>query len=115
MTPFGIDMTILEPGPTRTNFAGSADFADAMEAYKATPAGEVRQALADGAFSISRDPERYAPAIIAAAEADPPARRLILGSVAYGNIERSLSERLEAVRTQKAVAASVDSTEPASA
>jgi NAD(P)-dependent dehydrogenase (short-subunit alcohol dehydrogenase family) len=115
VAPFGIDMTIVEPGPTRTSFATNADFADAMEEYKATPAGKVRQALADGAFSISGDPERYAPAIIATAEAERPARRLILGSGAYDNIERSLSERLDAIHAQKAVAASVDSPESASA
>lgn len=115
VAPFGIGMTIVEPGPTRTSFATNADFADAMEEYKATPVGEVRQALADGAFSISGDPQRYAPAIVASAEAEQAVRRLILGSVAYGNIERSVSERLDAIRAQKTVAASVDNAAPTSA
>jgi NAD(P)-dependent dehydrogenase (short-subunit alcohol dehydrogenase family) len=114
VAPFGIDMIIVEPGPTRTSFATNAEFAPAMEEYKVTPAGAVRQALADGAFSISGDPERYAPAIIAAAEAERPPRRLILGSGAYDNIERSLTERLDSIRAQKAVAASVDGPKPAS-
>ena len=115
VAPFGIDAVIVEPGPTRTRFAANAVMADAMEAYDSTPAWQVRHALAGGGFSISGDAGRCADAIIAAADAGQPPRRLVLGSVAYGRIEQALADRLHAVRSQKAAALAVDPPEAASA
>ncbi len=112
VAPFGIEMVIVEPGPTRTRFSVNAVRADAMEDYAATPVEQIRQALATGSFSSYSDAGRCADAIIATADAALPARRLILGSVAYNNIVRALTERLDAIRGQEAVAASVDGLGP---
>jgi NAD(P)-dependent dehydrogenase (short-subunit alcohol dehydrogenase family) len=105
---FGIDMIIVEPGPTRTRFGANVERADAMEAYASTPAGEVRNAIESGSFPLTGDAARCADAMIEAADADHPPRRLVLGSVAYNNIERTLADRLDAVRSQKAVAFGAD-------
>ena len=105
---FGIDVTIVEPGPTRTSFSANAIRAEPMSDYEATPVGDVRRALASGSFAISGDADRCADAIIACVDDPNPPRRLILGSTAYTNVERSLSERLAAVRAQQTTAASVD-------
>lgn len=113
VAPFAIEVTIVEPGPTRTSFSNNAVRADALPAYDATPLGEVRRALASGSFSINSDAGRCADAIIACANASNPPRRLILGSTAYTNIERSLAERLDAVRSQKEAAAKVDASDTA--
>jgi hypothetical protein len=43
-----------------------------------------------------------------AADADRPPRRLVLGSVAYNNIERTLADRLDAIRGQKALVFGAD-------
>jgi NAD(P)-dependent dehydrogenase (short-subunit alcohol dehydrogenase family) len=39
VAPFGIGVTIVEPGATPTGFGGALDTAPAMDAYDATPAG----------------------------------------------------------------------------
>lgn len=44
---FGIEMLIVEPGPTPTDFAASADLAPANPVYDDTPVGQVRRALVD--------------------------------------------------------------------
>lgn len=113
VAPFGIDAVIVEPGPTRTRFSANAVRAEPMEAYAATPVGQVRQALADGSFGVYGDAGRCADAIIAAADAEHPPRRLILGSATHERIERTLAERLDAVRGQKAAAAGADALKPA--
>ena len=73
-----------------------------------TPVEQVRRALADGSFGSYADAGRCADAIIASADAEQPPRRLILGSATLDRIERTLAERLDAVRRQRSVAASVD-------
>ena len=45
VAPFGIQMTLIEPGPTATGFGGALDQADALPAYTDTPSGAIRSAL----------------------------------------------------------------------
>lgn len=84
------------------------DMAEAMDEYATTPAEAVRNAIMTERFSITGDAERCADAIIAAADAEQPSQRLVLGSVAYDNIERTLAERLTALRSQKSIATAAD-------
>lgn len=106
--PFGIEFTIVQPGPTGTGFAAALDRAPETEIYDATPAGEVRRAIADGSFELTGDTDRTVDAMIAAADAQVAPRRLALGSTAYINIERGLSGRLDELRAQRDVAYSAD-------
>ena len=108
VAPFRIAMTIVEPGPTRTRCAANAGRGEATPAYAETPVAQLRQALADGSFAITGDAGRCADAIIATAESEQPPRRLVLGRATHDRIERALMERLDAVRRQKSIAASVD-------
>ncbi|WP_416357635.1 SDR family oxidoreductase [Aureimonas phyllosphaerae] len=108
VAPFGIDFLIVEPGPTATNFGAGLDAAAAMPEYDATPSGAFRRALSDGSFAIKGDARRTAEAMIAAADADRAPLRLALGSTAFRSIEKALSQRLEAIRAQEAVAFSAD-------
>ncbi len=108
VAPFGIDFIIVEPGPTGTSFGASLDHAVPLAAYDATPAGEVRRAVAENSFSIKGDTDRTVDAMIAAADSRRPALRLALGSTAYRSISKALARRLDAVDAQREVAFSAD-------
>jgi NAD(P)-dependent dehydrogenase (short-subunit alcohol dehydrogenase family) len=108
VAPFGISITIIEPGPTETGFGAALDCAPETEIYDATPAGAVRRAIADGSFVLTGDADRTVDAMIAAGDADHPPLRVALGSAAYMNIEKALTGRLEELRTQREVAYSAD-------
>ncbi len=108
VAPFGIEFTIVEPGPTRTEFGGALVSPPPMAAYDNTPAGEVRRAVTSGAFAIKGDAGKTAQAMIEAASASPAPRRLTLGSQAYANVHAALTGRLAALETQQATALSTD-------
>ncbi len=108
--PFGIEFLIVEPGPTGTNFGAGLDVAEALDAYAATPAGQVRDAVLGGRFPINGDAGRTVDAMIAAADADRPPFRLVLGGTAYANVERALDERLSSLRAQRETAFGADRT-----
>lgn len=99
---FGIDFVLVEPGPTDTKFGMNLDAADAMPVYDATPSGDVRRMFVTGTFGVLEDARSAVDHMIAAAESDHPPLRLVLGDMAYQDIERALAERLAAVRSQKA-------------
>lgn len=104
--PFGIDFVLAEPGPTATKFAANLDHAQAMPEYDATPSGAMRRAYANGGSMAKRDEAGpIVERIIAAADAEHPPLRLVLGDVSYQHIEKALASRLDAVRAQKPVAA----------
>jgi NAD(P)-dependent dehydrogenase (short-subunit alcohol dehydrogenase family) len=105
---FGIDFLLVEPGPTATQFGASLDIADALPAYRDTPAGRLRATLLAGEFAIKGDAQKCVAAMIAAADAASPPLRLPLGSTAYENINAALETRLEALQEMKAVAYSAD-------
>lgn len=106
--PFGIDCMIVEPGPTGTNFGANLDLAEPLAAYESSPAGDVRRLVTSGSFDIKGDADRTVDAMIEAADSERPPLRLALGSTAYENIERALTERLAAVRQQRDTAFGAD-------
>ncbi|MFP3979045.1 SDR family oxidoreductase [Marinobacter sp. KMM 10035] len=108
VAPFGIDFLIVEPGPTGTNFVEGLDRAQIMACYEDTPAGEVRRALASGAFAIKGDAHKTVDAMIAVTDATRPPLRLALGSTAYTSISQALTHRLDLLEQQKDVALSAD-------
>lgn len=108
VAPFGIDFIIAEPGPTVTNFGAGLVHGKPMDVYEATPAGDVRRAVASGSFDIKGDAARTVAAMIAAADLERPALRLALGSIAYRSISTALAERLAAIEAQRDVAFSAD-------
>jgi NAD(P)-dependent dehydrogenase (short-subunit alcohol dehydrogenase family) len=108
VAPFGIDVTIVEPGGARTEFRfDSLQLATPMPEYDGTPAAVVR-----GAKDRSRpplgDPGKMAAAIIAGAEQVPAPRRLVLGSDAYRFVQAALAQRLAEVEAQAATAGATD-------
>jgi NAD(P)-dependent dehydrogenase (short-subunit alcohol dehydrogenase family) len=109
VAPFGIGITIVEPGGARTEFRyGSAQVAPPIAAYDATPAHGFR-AMLDPAHALAPgDPAKMAAAIIDSAGLDPAPLRLLLGSDAYERTHQVLATRLAALEAQKDLAAATD-------
>ncbi|MGB4780237.1 SDR family oxidoreductase [Microbacterium sp.] len=109
IAPFGIEVTIVEPGGARTSFAhGSLRLAEPMSAYDDTPAAALR-ILRDGNIPISGSPARIAAGIIASLEQHPAPLRLVFGADAYQGIVTQLRDRLHQIEPQQKSAAAADS------
>ena len=108
VAPFGIAFVIVEPGPTATSFGANIDRAEATAVYDPTPSGDIRRAIASGAFVLTGDATKSVDAMVAAGDAERPPLRLTLTSTAYANISKALAARMAALEAQKAVAFSAD-------
>ena len=108
VAPFGIEFTLVEPGPTRTGFGTALDSPPPMAVYENTPAGKVRRAVATRAFALKGDAGRMARAMIDVAGISPAPRRLTLGSQAYASVHAALTARLAALEAQRETALSAD-------
>lgn len=108
VAPFGIEFTLVEPGPTHTNFGAALVSPPPMAVYEHTPAGDVRRAVASGAFATTGDPVKMAKAMLDVAAASPAPKRLLLGSGAYERVHAALTDRLAALERQQAVALSTE-------
>ena len=84
LQPLGIRVTVVEPGPFRTDFLGRSGVAAErrIEAYDQT-AGKSRQYFTDNDGKQKGDPARAAKAMIAAVEADRAPKHLLLGQSAF--------------------------------
>jgi NAD(P)-dependent dehydrogenase (short-subunit alcohol dehydrogenase family) len=73
VAPFGIEVTLVEPGASRTNFASSsADAGRILDVYDPTPVGDFRRLVASAGLAMFHgDPRKVASAIIASAEQSP--------------------------------------------
>jgi NAD(P)-dependent dehydrogenase (short-subunit alcohol dehydrogenase family) len=107
IAPFGVGLTIVEPGATPTGFGSALDTAPAMDEYRDTPAGEVRRAIASGAFTIPNDAGRIVDAMISLVDSGTAPLRLPLGSDTYQDVRASLVARLAEHDAQREVAYSV--------
>jgi NAD(P)-dependent dehydrogenase (short-subunit alcohol dehydrogenase family) len=109
VAPFGIGVTIVEPGGARTNFRyGSSVLAGRIAAYDGTPAAGIRRILTERTTQGVGDPARMATAMIESVEQGPAPLRLVLGSDAAQAMEAALSARLADVRAQHDSAATTD-------
>lgn len=104
IAPFGIGLTIVEPGALRNSFVGNMARATPLAAYEHTPAGEIRRLIAANAFPIPGDPVKTAQAIIDSVAVHPAPLRLALGADAYQAIRAALVARLAALDAQQALA-----------
>ncbi len=105
----GIKVTIVEPGPHRTEFASaeSAEVAAEIDDY-AESVGEAREAFAGMDGTQPGDPDRAAAAIIEAVEADDPPLRLPLGQMALESIRAKLELQLSELERWSALGASTE-------
>ena len=111
IAPFGIEVTLVEPGVARTAFGGSGiDWGAALPAYAEAPPGILRRMVAGDLPPLPApgDPAKIAAAIIASADQSPAPRRLLLGSDAYALTTKALQARLDAIEAARDVAFSTD-------
>ncbi len=108
VAPFNIAFTIVEPGPARTGFGRGMVRPEPMAVYNNTPAGEMRRALAAGAFPVRGDAAKMVQAMIDSVDCSPAPKRLVLGSSAFTSIRAALVERLAALEAQKSIAFATD-------
>lgn len=89
--PLGIKVTLIEPGPFRTDWAGrSANESPREIAAYAETAGANRHRLRRDSGLQPGDPARAAAAIIKAVESPQPPLRLLLGKLALTGAEDKL-------------------------
>jgi NAD(P)-dependent dehydrogenase (short-subunit alcohol dehydrogenase family) len=109
VAPFGIGMTIVEPGGARTEFRyGSAQVATLMSEYNDTSAHSFLRILDPKNGLAPGDPARMAMRIVESVDMDPAPVRLVLGSQALDSTLATLHKRIESFEAQRELAASTD-------
>jgi NAD(P)-dependent dehydrogenase (short-subunit alcohol dehydrogenase family) len=109
VAPFGIGVTIVEPGGARTEFRyGSAQIATPLPAYEGTPAHAFQRMLDPENGLAPGDPARMATRIIESVDVEPAPLRLVLGSLALETTLATLRERINGFEGQRELAASTD-------
>jgi NAD(P)-dependent dehydrogenase (short-subunit alcohol dehydrogenase family) len=93
LAPLGVHVTIVEPGPFRTDFLGRSgvEAAERIADYDAT-AGKTRQYFHDQAGKQKGDPLRAIRAIIQAVESPQPPLHLVLGALALQRMRGKLDQ-----------------------
>jgi NAD(P)-dependent dehydrogenase (short-subunit alcohol dehydrogenase family) len=92
MKPLGVHVTVVEPGPFRTDFLGRSGKLAAKELpeYKDT-AGKARKYLETQSGKQPGDPQKAVEAIIAVADSPNPPLHLILGKIALTRFRDKLA------------------------
>lgn len=108
VAPFGVKVTIVEPGGFRTDFAGSSTaLREGHPEYDLTVGKTVRfQREFNG--KQPGDPARAAAALLRLACEENPPLRIVLGSDAYHSAERNDLAKMELAREWKALSLSTD-------
>jgi NAD(P)-dependent dehydrogenase (short-subunit alcohol dehydrogenase family) len=104
MKPLGVHVTVVEPGPFRTDFLGRSGKLAAKELpeYKDT-AGKAREYLKTQAGKQPGDPQKAVEAIITVTESPNPPLHLILGKIALTRFRDKLSQWEKEMATWESV------------
>ena len=106
--PFGIKVTIVEPGPFRTEFAGSSiKLADPIPEYAET-AGKIRTYFEKTNGKQIGDPKKAAEILISLVEREEPPLRLLLGNWAVERYRQKLEMELKHVNVWEELSRSAD-------
>lgn len=108
VAPLGIKLTIVEPGPFRTNFAGiSFKQANKTIADYNPTAGAFRERMKQLNGKQEGDPIKASQAIIDITKLDAPPLRLPLGKIAIVSLTAKLDSVQKDISTYKDIAESV--------
>ena len=111
--PLGIRVTLIEPGPFRTDFQGRSikSVAEPIDAYAAT-AGARRAQLRANSGKQAGDPIRAADTIIKVVESPDPPLHLILGTIGLERVREKLSGLLRNIDDWEEVTRATDFPSP---
>jgi NAD(P)-dependent dehydrogenase (short-subunit alcohol dehydrogenase family) len=108
VAPFGVKVTIVEPGGFRTDFAGSSTaLREGRPEYDLT-VGKTLRFQREFNGKQPGDPARAAAALLRLASEENPPLRIVLGSDAYHSAERNDLAKMELAREWKALSLSTD-------
>lgn len=115
LKPFGIKMTIIQPGAFRTDWAGDDSMirADRHEAYEFLSAGRERFRSIGG--TQAGDPVRASKALVELCDMPEPPLRVVFGRDATANAIGITERRLEGWKTWQAFGEATDFPQPAMA
>jgi len=102
--PLGISVTIVEPGPVRTDFAAGARTHPPQAEDYAETVGAAFEWFEEIAGQQPNDPALVASAIIDAVSAERPPLRLVLGEEALGAVREKLDRQARELATWERVA-----------
>lgn len=108
MEPFGVHVTIVEPGGFRTDFAGASTKIEDGDPDYAETVGAI--AASQRAYNGHQpgDPAKAAKAILALAALPAPPLRLVLGSDAFGRAELTDRARMDELQQWRSLSCSTD-------
>lgn len=109
LAPLGIHVTIVEPGPFRTDFLGRSGVvaAQQIEDYEAT-AGNMRRYFTEQDGKQKGDPIRAVHAMMQVVESPNPPLRLILGSIALQRLHTKLDTLQKEIAEWRSVTEGAD-------
>jgi NAD(P)-dependent dehydrogenase (short-subunit alcohol dehydrogenase family) len=107
--PLGIRVTVVEPGPFRTDWAGRSlkQVQNPIEAYAGT-AGARRAQISGYSGRQPGDPARAAAAIIRIVESESPPQNLVLGKDGLKRVREKLDRFCAGMKQREAVSAGAD-------
>lgn len=109
VAPLGLNVTCVEPGPFRTDWAGRSlrQTPVRIDAYQAT-VGQRMESTRSVSGRQAGDPERAAAAIISLAEEAEPPRHMVLGAWGIDQVTERLRRRLKEIEARREAAIATD-------
>ena len=109
VAPLGVKVTILEPGPFRTDFLGrSAVLATRQMREYDESVGKTREYYADQPGKQRGDPKKAIHAMMDVVNSDNPPLHLLLGALAYNRFKGKLERWQEEMAAYEAVSLGAD-------
>jgi NAD(P)-dependent dehydrogenase (short-subunit alcohol dehydrogenase family) len=115
MAPLGVHVTVIEPGPFRTDFLGRSNVEAALRIPDyADTVGKTRQYAIDMAGKQPGDPVKAVEAIVAAVGSPQPPLHLLLGSNGFNRMTARVEQWQKDLAAMKdtSLGADFDATQP---